>query len=163
MTFQNFLACSVLSIVLVACSGGESNDGGSAAPSSTDSEAGNTVASQAPAPTETSDAAETSAVSAVSGPPKAFAQCSICHSTQPGKNMIGPSLTGIYGEKAGEVEGFRFSPAMLKSGLVWDDATLDAYLENPRKVVPGTRMSYAGMKNPEMRKEVIAYIKSLTS
>lgn len=152
MTFQNFLASSVMALALVACSGGESNDAGSAASSPEASE-----------PTETAGAGGTLAVSAESGPPKAFAQCSICHSAQPGKNMVGPSLAGIYGEKAGEVEGFSFSEAMLKSGLVWDDATLDAYLENPRKVVPGTRMSYAGMKNPEMRKEVIAYIKSLSS
>ncbi|RKF22008.1 cytochrome C [Altericroceibacterium spongiae] len=104
---------------------------------------------------------EAAAYDPASGPPKAFAQCSICHSAEPGKNMIGPSLAGIYGEKAGDVEGFNFSPAMMKSGLVWDDETLDAYIENPRKVVPGTRMSYAGMKNPEMRQQIIEYIKSL--
>jgi len=93
--------------------------------------------------------------------PVAFAQCKACHSVEPGKQGIGPSLAGIYGTKAAEVEGFTFSPAMVASGLTWDDATLDAYLESPQKTVPGTKMSFFGLKDAAKRKDVIEYIKTL--
>ncbi|AKH43658.1 cytochrome c2 [Altererythrobacter atlanticus] len=101
------------------------------------------------------------AAAAPSGPPQAFVQCSVCHSTEPGKNGIGPSLAGIYGTKAGEVAGFKFSPAMLESGLTWDEATLDRYLKDPRKVVPGTIMGFGGVKDDAKRKAIVDYVKSL--
>ncbi|RZA17336.1 MAG: c-type cytochrome [Proteobacteria bacterium] len=87
--------------------------------------------------------------------------CKACHSVQPGKNGIGPSLAGIMGTKAGDVAGFEFSPAMIASGLTWNDSTMDAYLKDPRGVVPGTKMAFAGMKDDAKRKEVIAYLKTL--
>lgn len=90
-----------------------------------------------------------------------FKKCAICHSAEKGKNKIGPSLFGIFGEKAAEVKGFRFSPAMKKSGLKWDEATLDKYLTNPRKVVKGTRMVFAGLRSKKDRDDVIAYLKTL--
>ncbi len=88
-------------------------------------------------------------------------QCGICHSAAKGKNAIGPSLFGVYGTKAGEVPGFKFTAANKNSGLVFDDATLERYLENPKAVVPGTTMTYAGLKNPEQRANVIAYLATL--
>ena len=94
-------------------------------------------------------------------PPVAFAQCRSCHSVEPGKHGVGPSLAGIYGTKAGELPGYTFSDAMKGSGLTWDDATLDAWLEKPSKVVPGTKMVFFGMPDPAKRKEVIEYIKAL--
>lgn len=94
-------------------------------------------------------------------PPPAFAQCRSCHSSEPGKHMIGPSLAGIYGTRAGDIAGFNFSPALKESGLVWDDATLDAYIKAPRQMVPGTRMTYPGLKNDAQRAEVVAYLKSI--
>ena len=94
-------------------------------------------------------------------PPPAFAQCRSCHSSEPGKHLIGPSLAGIYGTKAGDVAGFNFSPALKDSGLVWDDATLDAYIKAPRQIVPGTRMTYPGLKNDTQRAQVVAYLKSI--
>ena len=93
--------------------------------------------------------------------PAAFNQCKICHTTEPGKNLIGPSLAGIYGRKAGAAAGYPYSAAMRASGLTWDDATLDRFLEAPMKVVPGTRMTYAGLKDPVARKDVITHLKSL--
>ena len=93
--------------------------------------------------------------------PAAFAQCVSCHSVEPGKHGVGPSLANIMGTKAGDIPGFNFSPALKESGLVWNDETLDQWLAAPRKLVPGTRMAYAGMSNPAQRKEVIEYIKTL--
>lgn len=75
--------------------------------------------------------------------------------------MIGPSLFAIVGTKAGEVPGYPFSAAMKASGLTWDDATLDAFLTSPMKLVPGTRMTYAGQGDPAKRKEIIEYLKTL--
>jgi cytochrome c len=75
-------------------------------------------------------------------------QCSICHSVQPGRNQVGPSLAGIAGRPAGQVANFHYSPANKNSGLTWDQATLDRYLTNPSAVVPHTIMTYGGLKTP---------------
>ncbi len=85
-------------------------------------------------------------------------QCSICHSVKPGQNMIGPSLSGVVGRPAGQIAGFHYSAANKSSGLTWDEATLERYLANPRAVVPKTSMSYAGLKEPEKRANLIAYL-----
>jgi cytochrome c len=88
-------------------------------------------------------------------------QCGICHSAVAGKNMIGPSLFGVVGRKAGSIPGFHYSAANKNSGLTWDDATLDKYLTNPKAMVPGTIMTYAGLKNDAQRADVIAYLNTL--
>lgn len=93
--------------------------------------------------------------------PAAFAQCKACHAVEPGKNMVGPSLAGIYGTKAGAVAGFNFSPAMKESGVTWDAKTLDAFLKAPREVVPGTRMVIPGVKDDQARAAIVAYLKAL--
>ena len=93
--------------------------------------------------------------------PAAFAQCVSCHSVEPGMNGVGPTLAGVFGKKAGSVAGFAYSEANKASGLTWDEATLDAYLTNPMKMVPGTKMTYAGMADAAKRKEVIDYLKKL--
>jgi cytochrome c len=86
--------------------------------------------------------------------------CAVCHATEPGKNKIGPSLAGIVGSKSGEVPGFAFSDAMKKAGLTWDEATLDKYLTDPKSLVPGNKMIFVGLKKPEEREAVIAYLKT---
>ncbi|MBN8873720.1 MAG: cytochrome c family protein [Rhodospirillales bacterium] len=88
-------------------------------------------------------------------------QCAICHSPVQGKNMIGPSLFGIVGRTAGTVPNFRYSPANKNSGIVWDAAKLDPYLTNPKAVVPGTIMTYAGLKDATQRADLIAYLETL--
>jgi cytochrome c len=88
-------------------------------------------------------------------------QCSICHAVQPGKNMVGPSLFGVVGRASGSVEGFHYSAANKAAGLTWDDATLDKYLTAPGVVVPGTLMTYAGLKDDTRRADVIAYLDTL--
>lgn len=93
--------------------------------------------------------------------PASFEICKACHSVQPGENGIGPTLNDIYGSTAGKVPGFEFSPALLQSGIKWDDASLDKWLTNPQAMVPGTKMSLAGMTDAAKRKEVIEYLKTL--
>ena len=74
-------------------------------------------------------------------------------------NGVGPNLHGIVGKAVASVEGFAYSPAMKAKGGVWDEANLDAYLENPRKAVPGTKMAFAGINNAEERKALIGWLK----
>ena len=87
--------------------------------------------------------------------------CSICHSVQPGKNMVGPSLAGVVGRKTGSVPGFHYSPANQNANLTWDAATLDKYLQSPRTTVPGTTMTYGGLKDDTKRADLIAYLATL--
>ena len=88
-------------------------------------------------------------------------QCSICHSPQPGRNIIGPSLFGVVGRHSGIIPDFHYSSANRASGLVWNPPTLDKYLTAPRDVVPGTLMSYPGLKDEHARNDLIAYLASL--
>jgi cytochrome c len=92
---------------------------------------------------------------------KVFARCGACHAVGAGaKNKVGPELNGVVGRVPGSVEGFKYSPAMVEYGKahVWDAATLDAYLENPKGAVPGNKMAFAGLKKPEERANVLAYL-----
>jgi len=119
---------------------------------------GSPTATPSAAPSATPSAAATTAAAAEPG---AFAQCKACHSVEPGKNGIGPSLAGIFGDRAATVPGFEFSDAMKNSGLTWNQATLDRYLTDPRGVVPGTKMSFGGVKDAAQRQAIINYLKTL--
>lgn len=92
---------------------------------------------------------------------KVFAKCKACHVIDGTTNRVGPSLHDIIGRTAGTVEGFKYSEAMIeagKGGLVWDNANLDKYLADPKATVPKNKMAFPGLKNPEDRTNVIAYI-----
>jgi cytochrome c2 len=84
--------------------------------------------------------------------------CQVCHTTEAGKNKIGPSLAGIVGRKAGSVPGFNYTEANKNSGVTWDEKTLDTYLMDPKKFIPGTKMLFAGIKNDPDRKSLIEYL-----
>jgi nitrite reductase (NO-forming) len=87
-----------------------------------------------------------------------FRKCQACHSLEPGKNILGPSLAGIIGRKTGSEPGYNYSPAMKQANFVWDAKTLDAYLSDPQKVVPGNKMPFPGLKTDHDRADVIAYL-----
>lgn len=90
---------------------------------------------------------------------KVYNKCKTCHSLEAGKNKLGPNLAGIIGREAGSVEGYKYSEAMASSGIVWDEATLDAFLAKPKEVVPKSKMAFAGLKKEKQRQDVIAYLK----
>ncbi len=87
--------------------------------------------------------------------------CFTCHASEAGKNKIGPSLFGVVGRKAGTVSGFAYSQAMKLSDITWNDETIDKYITDPKKFVPGNKMVYNGVKKEDERKEIIAYLKTL--
>jgi len=89
------------------------------------------------------------------------ARCHICHYAVPGKDYIGPSLSGIFGRRIGGEPGYHYSKAQLAADVVFDEAMLDRWITSPRDVVPGTRMTYEGVKTPQNRANIIAYLKTL--
>lgn len=93
---------------------------------------------------------------------KVFNKCKACHAVGDGaKNKVGPVLNGIVGTAAAQNPDFKYSDAMAEKaaeGLVWDDATLAAYLKKPKDVVPGTKMSFAGLRKDADVENVIAYL-----
>ena len=92
---------------------------------------------------------------------RVFNQCKACHQIGEGaKNTIGPVLNGVVNRKAGTVAGYSYSDANKNSGLTWDEATLTEYLPNPRAKVPGTKMTFMGLKKESDVQNVIAYLKT---
>jgi cytochrome c len=90
---------------------------------------------------------------------KLFTKCAPCHAVGPGaKNKVGPEQNGLIGRKAGSVEGFAYSAAMKNSGITWDEATLNEYLTDPKKKVPGNKMLFPGIKDEIERGDLIAYL-----
>ena len=94
---------------------------------------------------------------------RVFGQCAACHSVAPGEHMTGPSLAKVWNQKAASAEGFsRYSEAMKRSGVVWSEATLDAWLVKPEKLLPGTSMTFSGIKEAKDRQDLIAYLKAVS-
>src|SRR5262249_31180428 len=90
-----------------------------------------------------------------------FRKCQVCHSLEPGKDILGPSLAGVFGRKSGAAPNYAYSPAMKDANLTWDAKTLDAYLDDPQKIVPGNKMPFPGLKTSQDRSDVIAYMAAL--
>lgn len=91
---------------------------------------------------------------------KVFAQCSACHAVGAGaQNSVGPVLNGVVGRAAASYPSYRYSSAMRKSGLTWDEATLKQYLRGPDKLVPGSKMIFAGLASEEDLVNVIEFLK----
>jgi cytochrome c len=91
---------------------------------------------------------------------KVFRRCKTCHVIDAETNRLGPHLVGVYGRDAGAVEGFAYSAGLAEADFVWDEGTLDPWLENPKAVIPNTKMVLK-LSKPQDRADVIAYLKSL--
>ena len=90
---------------------------------------------------------------------KVFVVCRACHQVGPNaKNAVGPVLNGLFGRKAGSVEGYSYSEANKKSGITWSEEEFTKYIQDPKAVVPGTKMAFAGIKDPQKIKDLIAYL-----
>jgi len=89
-----------------------------------------------------------------------FKKCRACHQVgETAKNAVGPVLNGLIGRKAGSVEGFNYSDANKNSGVTWDEATFANYIKDPRAAMPGNKMAFAGIKDPEDIKDLTAFLK----
>lgn len=109
----------------------------------------------------------TSQTSAADGNPargqRAFGVCAACHSLQPKKNMTGPSLADLWNRKAGSLESFsRYSAALKSANIVWNDRTLDEWIRDPQHLIPGNQMTFAGIKEPQARADLLAFLKEAT-
>lgn len=91
-----------------------------------------------------------------------FNECRACHSLEPAKNGIGPSLHGLFGRKAGTEAGYNYSSAMKNANVVWNEETLKKYLADPHKFIPGDKMAFPGVKNEAQLNDLIAYLKQAT-
>jgi cytochrome c len=90
-------------------------------------------------------------------------QCRACHTLEKGgAQTAGPNLHGVFGRKAGTAEGFQFSEAMIKSGIVWDDTTMAEYNRDPKGKVPGTKMVFNGVKQAGQLADLVAFLKQAT-
>jgi cytochrome c len=90
-------------------------------------------------------------------------QCRACHTLEKdGAQTVGPNLHGVFGRKAGTAPGFEFSEAMLKSGIVWDEASMADYNRDPKGKVPGTKMVFNGVKQAPQLADLVAYLKQAT-
>lgn len=93
---------------------------------------------------------------------KVFNKCKACHEVATEKNKVGPTLKGVFGRTAGTLEGFAYSDAMKASGIVWSEETLKTYLADPKAMVPGGKMAFAGLKKEEELENVIEYLEEAT-
>ena len=92
----------------------------------------------------------------------AFEKCAACHSLEPGQNDTAPTLAAIFGRKAA-TEDYRYSSAMTRSDITWDEKTLDAFIEDPQALVPGNRMAFDGVKDPAERSQLLEYLKAASA
>jgi cytochrome c len=93
---------------------------------------------------------------------QAFGACAACHSLKPGEHLTGPSLATVYGRKAGSIEGFqRYSTAVKRFGVTWNEQSLDAWLRNPAAFIPGNLMIFEGLPDAQTRADLIAYLKGV--
>lgn len=139
-----------------ACGGGAGNE---EAPAET--AAVEEVVEEAPAEELPADVAFADLTGDAAAGETVFAQCRTCHLIEEGKNGVGPSLYGVIGRTAGSIEGFNYSEANAGSGITWTPEIMFEYLEAPREYLPGTRMAYPGLKDPQERADLIAYLQTV--
>ena len=95
---------------------------------------------------------------------KIFVQCKACHQIgENAKNAVGPVLNGLFGRPAGTIEGYSYSSANKNSGITWDEATFRDYIRDPKAKIPGTKMTFPGLKDPKQIDDIVAYLKQFDS
>jgi cytochrome c len=160
-SMKTVTAIVALSVLTAGCSEGGSETEASA--SGATEAAPPPVEAGAPAPDDvaTLDGVDFASLTgdAASGK-SAFAQCRTCHVVDPGMNRVGPSLAGIVGRPAGTVAGFKYTQANAESGITWTEAKLNQFLEKPHRVIPKTKMIFAGIPDAQKRADMIAYLKN---
>jgi cytochrome c len=155
------LALTGAAALLVGCSKPQSGSDQAAAPSEPASAPAEATPEQAkaiiatlPAPYNTAD---------LDNGKLKLAICRSCHTTaQGGPNMTGPNLYGVFGRKAGSLDGFSYSDGLKATGIVWDAAHIDTWIADPRAVAPTTKMTYFGLKDAKDRIDAVAYLKVQT-
>jgi len=163
------LMASASALLLAACGGGESE------PAATEETTTEEVAPAEEAAVEEPSAPAADDVATLDGTTladftgeaaageKTFMQCASCHVVEPGVNRVGPSLAGIVGRAAGNIDGYNYTEANANSGITWTPEKMFQYLEDPRRVIPGTKMAFAGLKDGQDRANVIAYLQTTGS
>ncbi|WIW96650.1 cytochrome c family protein [Altererythrobacter rubellus] len=163
------LMASASALLLAACGGGESE------PAATEETTTEEVAPAEEAAVEEPSAPAADDVATLDGTTladftgeaaageKTFMQCASCHVVEPGVNRVGPSLAGIVGRAAGSIDGYNYTEANANSGITWTPEKMFQYLEDPRRVIPGTKMAFAGLKDGQDRANVIAYLQTTGS
>jgi cytochrome c len=144
-------AAAGLTLLLAGCGKPSTSSGGEAAapPPPTAAEKAATLATL-PVPYNAADLANGEAK---------FALCKSCHTLTPGgANMTGPNLYGVFGRQAAAAPDFSYSDALKKAGFIWEFHHLDAWLADPKGYMPGTKMTFVGLRDAKDRTDVIAYI-----
>jgi len=91
---------------------------------------------------------------------RVYAQCRACHQVgENAKNLVGPQLNGMFGRKTGTVEGYNYTDANKNANITWDEKTFSEYIVDPKGKIPGTKMAFAGLKNPQQVTDLIAFLK----
>jgi cytochrome c len=154
------------SFLLTACgedAGSTATDRGSADARSVATPASSNRLAEAAEPAERHEEHASNEIDLANGQ-RQFRRCQACHTiVEGGRHTVGPNLYGVIGHPAASASGFSYSQALSASGLIWDRETLDEWIENPRELVPGNRMSFVGLRDEDDRRDVIAYLASVTA
>ena len=158
-------AAIAATLLLAACGGSETSSGGGSeapTPASAANESAPAPAASAPPPPPTAEERLAAAPDLDKGQ-RLFRQCQVCHSVEEGgPSRVGPNLYGLIGSPAAAKEDFSYSNALKEAGFVWTTELVDQWLEKPREFLPGNRMAFPGVPNAADRRDLIAYMVSVT-